>query len=180
MLIIISAPSGCGKSSVAKRLTELDNNIVTSISVTTRKPRTGEKDGEHYFFKTASEFAKLELIERAKIYGNLYGTPRDYVYKQLGRGKDVLFDIDWQGAEQILSSVKDTKIITIFLLPPSMSELKTRLQKRGQDSAQVIETRLQEAKKEISYSEHYDHVIVNNDFDITVESVYSLITQARR
>lgn len=180
MIVIISAPSGCGKTSVARELALMDDDIVLSVSATTRPQRPSEVDGKDYFFKSRQDFKEIELLEKAEIYGHLYGTPRQYVEDQTSIGKDVLFDIDWQGAKQILESTQNIKVVTIFLLPPSINELKQRLKNRNTDSDETINMRLNEAGLEMTYSKYYDHAIINDNFDSTVQKVYSIITQSRK
>ena len=178
MIIILSAPSGCGKSSIAKKLLETDANLVLSISATTRQPRPGEVDGEHYFFKTKSDFKKIDYLESAEIYGNFYGTPRDFVEKKLLEGRDVLFDIDFQGAYQIINSAK-AKVVSIFILPPDMATLRTRMINRGQDEQKVIEMRLNKAQSEIQEAKNYDYVVINDSFDQAVEEIQTIILSQR-
>lgn len=180
MIVIISAPSGCGKTSIARELVLMDENIVPSISATTRPKRHSEVDGKDYFFKTRQDFKNTEFLEKAEIYGHLYGTPKQYVEHQTSIGKDVLFDIDWQGAKQILESTQNIKIITIFLLPPSIKELKERLKNRNTDTDETINMRLNEAGLEMTYSKYYDHAIINDNFDSTVQKIHSIITQSRK
>ena len=178
MIIILSAPSGCGKSSVAKKLLETDANLVLSISATTRQPRPGEVDGEHYFFKTKSDFKKIDYLESAEIYGNFYGTPREFVEKKLLEGRDVLFDIDFQGAYQIIKTAK-AKVVSIFILPPDMATLRTRMINRGQDEQKVIEMRLNKAQSEIQEAKNYDYVVINDSFDQAVEEIQTIILSQR-
>ncbi len=178
MIIILSAPSGCGKSSIAKKLLETDANLVLSISATTRQPRPREIDGVHYFFKTKSDFKKLDLLEYAEIYNNFYGTPREFVEKELLKGKDVLFDIDFQGAYQIMKTAK-AKIVSIFILPPNIEILRKRMTDRGQDDQSVIEARLKKAKSEIEHAKNYDYIVINDDFDQAVKEIQTIILSQR-
>ena len=178
MIIILSAPSGCGKSSIAKKLLETDANLVLSISATTRQPRPGEVDGEHYFFKTKNDFKKIDYLESAEIYNNFYGTPRDFVEKKLLEGRDVLFDIDFQGAYQIINTAK-AKVVSIFILPPDMATLRTRMINRGQDEQKVIEMRLNKAQSEIQEAKNYDYVVINDSFDQAVEEIQTIILSQR-
>ncbi|MFK7973372.1 MAG: guanylate kinase [Rickettsiaceae bacterium] len=179
MIIILSAPSGGGKSSIAQQLLALDTNLVLSISATTRKARTGEKDGEHYFFCTRKQFNELELLEQAEIYGNLYGTPKSYVDQKLASGHDVLFDIDAQGAYQIMQKAH-AKVVSIFILPPSIDELEARLKKRGQDNQESIKLRLQAAKEEITNADNYHYALINDDLALTVKEIKNIIDLERR
>ena len=178
MIIILSAPSGCGKSSIAKKLLETDANLVLSISATTRQPRPGEVDGEHYFFKTKNDFKKIDYLESAEIYGNFYGTPREFVEKKLLEGRDVLFDIYFQGAYQIINTAK-AKVVSIFILPPDMATLRTRMINRGQDEQKVIEMRLNKAQSEIQEAKNYDYVVINDSFDQAVEEIQTIILSQR-
>jgi guanylate kinase len=178
MIIILSAPSGCGKSSIAEQLVKNDSNIALSISCTTRKPRPGEIDGVHYFFKTLEDFKNTEYLETAEIYGNLYGTPLQLVQDSLAKGKDVLFDIDYQGATQIMEK-SVAKVVSIFIMPPTMDALKQRLITRGQDNENVIRKRMEGALKEIEYAKYYDHVVVNDDFSKAVQDIEHIIHQTR-
>lgn len=179
MIIILSAPSGCGKSSIAEQLIKNDPNIVLSISCTTRKPRPGEVDGLHYFFRTLEDFQNTEYLETAEIYGNLYGTPLKLVQDSLAKGRDVLFDIDYQGAKQIMEK-SVAKVVSIFIVPPTMDTLKQRLLLRGQDDENAIKKRIEEAHKEIEYAKYYDHVVVNDDFSKTVQEIEHIIHEARQ
>jgi guanylate kinase len=178
MIIILSAPSGCGKSSIAKKLLETDTNLVLSISVTTRQPRPREIDGVHYFFKTKNDFKKLDYLESAEIYSNFYGTPREFVEKELLKGRDVLFDIDFQGAYQIMKTAK-AKIVSIFILPPNIETLRKRMIDRGQDDQSVIEARLKKAKSEIEHAKNYDYIVINDDFDQAVKEIQTIILSQR-
>ena len=178
MIIILSAPSGCGKSSIAKKLLETDANLVLSISATTRQPRPGEVDGEHYFFKTKDDFKKIHYLESAEIYGNFYGTPREFVEKKLLEGRDVLFDIDFQGAYQIINSAKG-KVVSIFILPPDMETLRKRMIDRGQDEQNVIELRLEKAQSEIDHAKNYDYIVINDSFDQAIEEIRAIIFAER-
>ena len=178
MIIILSAPSGCGKSSIAKKLLETDTNLVLSISATTRQPRPREVDGVHYFFKTKNDFKKLDYLESAEIYSNFYGTPREFVEKELLKGRDVLFDIDFQGAYQIMKTAK-AKIVSIFILPPNIETLRKRMIDRGQDDQSVIEARLKKAKSEIEHAKNYDYIVINDDFDQAVKEIQTIILSQR-
>lgn len=180
MIIILSAPSGGGKSSIANKLVALDSNIIKSISITTRPPRPGEKEGQDYFFSSEKQLADQDLLESAQIYGNLYGTPKKFVLEQLQMGKDVLFDIDWQGAKQIITKMPNTNILTIFLMPPSMQELEKRLRSRQQDNESTIQQRLKSAEIEMSNNKYYKHVLINDDFDKTISQILTLIKEYRR
>ena len=179
MIIILSAPSGGGKSSIANKLVTLDGNIIKSVSITTRPPRSEEQEGRDYFFISQEQLANQDLLESAQIYGNIYATPKQFVLKQLNMGKDVLFDIDWQGAKQIIAKMPNTPILTIFLMPPSMQELEKRLRSRQQDSEDTMQRRLQSAEREMANSQHYKYVVVNDDFDKTISHILTLIREYR-
>jgi guanylate kinase len=179
MIIILSAPSGCGKSSLSRALLNQDPQLVLSVSATTRQPRPGEVHGSDYFFTTKEQFQKLELLESAEIYGNFYGTPLEYVKQQLEAGKDVLFDIDSQGAYQLMNSAV-AKIVSIFILPPNIDALRQRLQDRNQDQAAEIELRLKEAQSEMQHAQNYDYTVINDDFVQAVEQIQNIILNARK
>ncbi|MFW2587106.1 guanylate kinase [Sagittula sp. SSi028] len=183
LLIILSSPSGAGKSTLAKRLRAWDPSVMFSVSATTRAPRPGEVDGEDYHFMTESDFKKAvvngEMLEHAHVFGNFYGSPKGPVRDAIISGKDVLFDIDWQGAQQMTNSELALHTLSIFLLPPSIAELKRRLESRGQDGAEVISKRMQKSWDEISHWGSYDFVLVNDDLDATEERLKSIITATR-
>lgn len=180
--IIISAPSGGGKSSVTNAILETDSNIKLSISATTRKPRGSEVDGINYFFKTREEFIQMqnegEFLETAEIYGNLYGTPQEYVYKIFAQGIDMLFDVDFAGASSIKKNLAQ-KTVSIFIKPPSLEILEERLTKRGEDSAASLKARLDAAEEEIKYAEYYDHVVINDDFQQAIAEIKAIIKETR-
>ncbi|MBQ4874685.1 MAG: guanylate kinase [Rickettsiaceae bacterium H1] len=180
ILFILSSPSGAGKTTMASLLTQEDKNIVRSISFTTRTPREHELNGRDYFFLTEAEFQNLcnndDVLEYATVFGNYYGTPKKYVFDLLAQGKDVLCCIDWQGARQITSH---TDAVTIFLLPPSLQELKNRLNKRSSDSNKVIVKRLEEAKNELLHTNKYDYVVVNEVVEKTIEELRAIIKSER-
>lgn len=183
MMIILSAPSGGGKTSIANKLLEQDNNLSLSISVTTREARPGEQEGVHYFFKTRAEFDQMvkrgELLEQAEIYGNYYGTPGHSVKQILSAGKDVLFDIDTQGAYQIIQTATGPTL-SIFITPPDINVLAARLKARLQDNSEVIEQRLKLAEEEMSHAKNYDYIVVNDDFDMAVKEIQNIILKARK
>jgi guanylate kinase len=167
LLIILSSPSGAGKSTLARRLLEADPEVRFSVSATTRPPRPGERDGEDYHFKTRSQFeamaGKGELLEWAEVFGHLYGSPLAPVEAAIGRGSDVLFDVDWQGGQQIRNSLLRDAVVSIFILPPSIAALEERLIARGQDDPEVIARRMGKARDEISHWAEYDYVLVNEN-----------------
>ena len=168
LLLIVSSPSGAGKTSLSRRLVADHADMTLSISATTRAPRPGEEHGREYFFVSPDQFDEMaagdEFLEWATVHGNRYGTPRAPVTAALEAGKDVLFDIDWQGAEQVFDKLPEDSV-RVFILPPSMSELSRRLHARAQDSQKVIEGRLERAYGEIAQWRAYDYVIVNVDYD---------------
>ncbi|MDW4496526.1 guanylate kinase [Sulfitobacter sp. D35] len=183
LLIILSSPSGAGKSTLARRLRDWDPDIVFSISATTRAPRPGEVDGREYHFSDEATFKQMvddgEMLEHAFVFGNFYGSPRKPVEKAFESGQDVLFDIDWQGAQQIANSTLDTHTLSIFLLPPSIAALKSRLEARGQDDAATIARRMEKSWDEISHWDSYDYVLVNDDLDTTEAQLKTIITATR-
>ncbi len=165
ILIILSSPSGAGKSTLSRRLLEFDPEVRFSVSATTRPPRPGEKEGNDYFFKSRREFLAMveagEMLEHAEVYGNLYGTPRAPVEAAIDAGQDVLFDVDWQGGQQIRNSSLRDAVVSVFILPPSMAELEARLRARGQDAPEVVAGRMAQSREEISHWAEYDYVLVN-------------------
>ena len=183
-IIVLSSPSGAGKSTLTKMLMDKYSNIKLSKSATTRKPREGEIDGFHYYFLTQDEFDKKvannEFLEYAGVYEKSYGTLKSQVEDKFAEGNDVLLDIDWQGNLLVSKQVKDSaKIIRIFILPPSVAELRSRLTGRGTDSDEVIEKRMSDAKNTISHYNEYDYVIINDNLDIAFEELCSLIDAKR-
>ena len=169
LLIILSSPSGAGKSTLATRLRSWDQDIAFSVSATTRTARPGEVDGQHYHFTTEAEFKTMvadgEMLEHAHVFGHFYGSPQKPVEQAIDGGHDVLFDIDWQGAQQIQNSALSQHVLSSFILPPSITELRRRLEGRGQDSAEVIAGRMQKSMGEISHWAEYDYVVINDDGD---------------
>ena len=183
LLIILSSPSGAGKSTLSRRLMAWDPTLRFSVSATTRPPREGEVDGEHYYFVSKAEFQHMvengEMLEQAKVFGNDYGSPMAPVQEAIEAGRDVLFDIDWQGAQQISKSALKDYVLSIFFLPPSIKELRRRLIDRGQDRPEVIEQRMQKSWDEISHWDGYDYVLVNDDLDATEERLKTIIAAER-
>src|SRR5210317_213112 len=183
LLIILSSPSGAGKSTLAKRLLQWDNDIRFSVSTTTRAPRVGEEHGRDYYFHTCDEFqtmvAQGDMLEHAEVFGNLYGSPRGPVEGAINQGHDILFDVDWQGGQQIRNSALGQHVLSIFILPPSIPELERRLVSRGQDSAEVIENRMAKSHNEISHWPEYNYVLVNQDIDETDTKLKTIITAER-
>ena len=182
-LYIISAPSGAGKSSLIKALLaeKRDNSAQVSISHTTRSPRPGEVDGEHYHFVNEAAFKQLiaenAFFEWAEVFGNYYGTSRLSIEQSLAKGIDILLDIDWQGARQVREAMPNAK--GIFILPPSRTELESRLNKRGQDSAEIIAQRMQKAQSEMSHYNEYDYLIVNDDFEVAAQELSAILLALR-
>jgi len=183
LLIILSSPSGAGKSTLAKRLRVWDDTIRFSVSATTRPPRPGEVEGQDYHFLSEAEFkaqvADGGMLEHAHVFGNFYGSPKAAVQEAIDAGRDVLFDIDWQGAQQIRNSSLADHTLSIFLLPPSITELHRRLKERAQDSDEVIARRMQKSWDEISHWDAYDYVLVNDDLDATEIKLQAILTAAR-
>jgi len=171
LLIILSSPSGAGKSTLAKRLMAWDQTLRFSVSATTRAPRLGEVDGREYYFRSHEDFAAMiaagDMLEHAEVFGNFYGSPKGPVVAAMEAGRDTLFDIDWQGGQQVRNSSLGKDVVSIFILPPSITELERRLRTRGQDSAEVIEGRMRKSRDEISHWAEYDYVLVNEDLDVT-------------
>ncbi|KRE16591.1 guanylate kinase [Bosea sp. Root381] len=181
LMLILSSPSGAGKSTLTRNL-KSENNLDLSVSVTTRAKRPSEIDGVHYRFIERPAFDQMkqhnELLEWAEVHGNGYGTPRKEVEASLAAGRDVLFDIDWQGTQQIVTKAR-ADVVTIFILPPSMAELRSRLVRRAEDAPEVIAKRLDNARDEIARWNKYDYVIVNDDLQAAYESVKSILTAER-
>ena len=182
VLLVISSPSGTGKTTICKKLLEYDKNIHLSVSVTTRKKRKNEVEGIDYYFKTKNDFLTLKsqnsFIENALVFENYYGTLKSEVLEQLENGIDVLIDIDWQGTRQITQAMKGN-LIKIFLLPPSIDELKKRLSNRNSDSVEEINFRMSRALKEIKHYDEYDYVLVNNNLDETFQQIVKILESER-
>jgi len=183
LLVILSSPSGAGKSTLAKRLMAWDDTLSFSVSATTRAPRAGEVDGTDYHFVDEPAFRKLVddrgMLEHARVFGNYYGSPKAPVQKAIEAGRDVLFDVDWQGAQQISNSDLQDAVLSIFILPPSITELHRRLVGRGQDDAETITKRMQKSWDEISHWDGYDYVLVNDDLDATEDKLRTIISAER-
>ena len=182
LMLVLSSPSGAGKSTIARNLLENDKMFSLSVSVTTRARRPSEIDGVHYHFVTVKEFGRLRdsdaLAEWAEVHGNFYGTPREAVEKALGEGQDMLFDIDWQGAAQLREKMRGD-LVEVFVLPPSMKELHARLKRRAEDSPEIIARRLENAGEEISKWRDYDYVIINDDLNVSYNAVRSIVAAER-
>ena len=183
VLVILSSPSGAGKTSIARALVEENKRFLFYVSATTRKSRPGEKNGREYHFLTVNEFRERidngQFLEHAKVFGNLYGTPLKPVLESINNGKDLIFDVDWQGGKQIRSSSLSKFVISIFILPPSIKALQERLMKRAQDSSETVKDRMTKSIGEIMHWNEYDYVIVNNNFEQTLYEVKSIITSEK-
>lgn len=182
LMFVLSSPSGAGKTTLSKRLRERDDNIAISISVTTRPARPGEIDGVDYHFRNTEEFGLMinrgEFLEHAKVFGHYYGTPRKPVEEAIANGTDVLFDVDWQGTQQ-LSQIAPDDLVRVFVLPPSRRELEKRLLARGQDSAMTIAERMAKANDEISHWAEYDYIVINDDLDAADKEVSAILAAER-
>ena len=182
LLLVMSSPSGAGKTTLSRRLLASDPNIALSVSVTTRSPRPGETDGKDYRFISKQKFAAMrdagELLEWAEVFGNFYGTPRKPVEDAVATGRDIMFDIDWQGTQQLAQVMKDD-LVRIFILPPSAEELRDRLIRRAQDSASVVAKRMAEASREISHWPEYDYVVVNDDLEQAGAQIVAILAAER-
>ncbi|MDR1498958.1 MAG: guanylate kinase [Rickettsiales bacterium] len=182
-VIILSSPSGAGKSTITKRLLECDDKIKLSVSATTRNPREGEVDGIHYYFFNRENFEEKiksnSFVEYAKVFDNYYGTLKSEIENKFNNGNDIILDIDWQGARQVSKQFDSKNLIKIFILPPSLAELENRLRTRGKDSEEVIQNRMSRAKDEISHFGEYDFVVVNDDIERVLDQVKALITAKR-
>lgn len=180
ILLILSSPSGAGKTTISEKLLEQSTDLVMSVSMTTRKPRPGEVSGKDYFFVTEEKFHELckagQMLEYAKVFENFYGIPKDFIEQNLSSGISVLLNIDWQGAFHLFEILRE-KVVSVFILPPSMEELRLRLQRRNSDDEIEIERRLAEAQKEISKSNKYDYVIINDNLDKSVEEIKSILSK---
>lgn len=182
LMIILSSPSGAGKTTLTRKLLSENKNMTMSVSATTRRPRPGEVDGQDYFFVSKEQFSAMiddgEFLEHAKVFDNYYGTPRGPVEESLMAGKDVIFDIDWQGAQQLTQAASDD-LVKIFILPPGMQELEKRLRSRAQDSDEVIAKRMSKSEAEISHWAEYDYVIVNEVVDLAMAELTAIIIAER-
>jgi guanylate kinase len=183
LLIILSSPSGAGKSTLAARLRAWDSTLNFSVSATTRAPRPGEEHGREYYFHSREEFqdmvAKGDMLEHAEVFGNYYGSPKGPVEEAINAGRDVLFDIDWQGGQQVRASALGKHVLSIFILPPSIPELERRLYARAQDSKEVIDGRMSKSRDEISHWPEYDYVLVNEDLAETEARLKTIVAAER-
>ena len=182
LMLVLSSPSGAGKTTLARGLLLSDDHIQMSVSVTTRPPRPGEIDGQDYHFSDAQNFGEMrnrgDLLEHAKVFDHYYGTPRQPVEDALGAGHDVLFDIDWQGTQQ-LQATAASDLVKVFILPPTAAELEKRLKTRAQDSAEVVNSRMSKASDEISHYPEYDYILVNEDAAATLAQLQAVLTAER-
>ncbi|MFC3676954.1 guanylate kinase [Ferrovibrio xuzhouensis] len=182
LMLVLSSPSGAGKTTISRRLLEMDRNLHLSVSVTTRPRRPGEEDGTHYHFISAEDFGLMvnrqELLEHAKVFDYYYGTPKEQVERRLLAGQDVLFDIDWQGTQQLRQRA-EKDLVSVFILPPSTRDLEKRLHTRAQDSAEVVARRMAKAADEISHWAEYDYIVINDNVDECLGQVYAIL-QAER
>lgn len=182
LMLVLSSPSGAGKSSLSRQLLAADDNLKLSISITTRKARPAEKEGRDYFFVDEPEFNRMvhdnTLLEFAKVFGHYYGTPKDAVETALKAGQDVLFDIDWQGTQQIAEKARED-LVTVFILPPSTAELERRLRERAQDPGEVVEARMAKAADEMSHYAEYDYIVVNDEMHKSTQQILAILTAER-
>ena len=183
LMLVLSSPSGAGKTTLSRRLLADDTDITMSVSVTTRLPRPGEVDGRDYSFITVAEFQRLkaggELLESAQVFDNFYGTPRRAVEEALRAGRDVLFDIDWQGTQQLSESAR-ADLVTVFILPPSAGDLERRLHTRAQDSDEVVRRRMAAASEEIRHYSEYDYIIVNDEVEASLAKLTAILNAERQ
>ena len=182
LMLVLSSPSGAGKTTLSRRLLESDKNITLSVSATTRARRATEREGADYYFVAMEQFEGMiqagEFLEHAHVFGNRYGTPRAVVMDELARGRDILFDIDWQGTQQLKEKMRDD-LVSIFILPPSHAELERRLRTRAEDSDEIVAGRMAKAADEISHWPEYDYVIVNRDVDKALADIQAVLNAER-
>src|SRR6201992_3462835 len=182
LMLVLSSPSGAGKTTLSRRLLASDDAITMSVSCTTRAPRTGEVEGRDYFFVSSSMFTQMTgtnaFLEHALVFGNHYGTPKEPVMLALAKGQDVLFDIDWQGTQQLRQQAGDD-LVSVFVLPPSHAELERRLRARAQDEEHVVQQRMARANNEISHWAEYDYVVINDDLDTTLQKIQTILAAER-
>ena len=178
MMIILSSPSGAGKTSLSRKLLESNKNLFLSISYTTRPPRSLEVNESDYYFVSDKKFFEMldkkKFLEHAKVFDYYYATPREPIMEALENGNDILFDIDWQGTQQLMNSIQED-LVKIFVLPPSSKELEKRLLKRNQDSDDTVKKRMSKASNEISHYAEYDYIIINEDFDVSLNKINSIL-----
>ena len=182
IMVVLSSPSGAGKTTLTKQILNTSKNILMSVSATTRQPRPGEVDGEDYIFLSKSKFSEMidndEFLEYAKVFDNFYGTPRAPVEDALAGGFDIVFDIDWQGAQQLTQAAAND-LVKIFILPPNVQELENRLRSRAQDSDDVIARRMAKSENEISHWAEYDYIIINEDITEAIEELNTIVNAER-
>ncbi len=182
LMVVLSSPSGAGKTTLTRKLLKENPDMAMSVSATTRSPRPGETDGEDYYFISKNKFAQMiddeAFLEHARVFDNFYGTPRAPVEQALGDSRDIVFDIDWQGAQQLTQAAADD-LVKIFILPPNMRELEKRLKSRAQDSDETIAKRMSKSEAEISHWAEYDYVIVNEDIDIAMNELRTIVASER-
>jgi guanylate kinase len=182
LMLVLSSPSGAGKTTLSRRLLDIDGSVTMSVSATTRAPRVGEQEGKDYFFVSPSMFTQMveggAFLEHALVFGHHYGTPKEPVMLALAKGRDVLFDIDWQGTQQLRQQAGDD-LVSIFVLPPSHAELERRLRARAQDAEDVVQARMAKANNEISHWAEYDYVVINDDLDSTLAKIRTILDAER-
>ena len=183
LMLVLSSPSGAGKTSICKKILETEKNLVMSISYTTRPKRKSEKDGKDYFFVKKKEFDELQeknfFVESALVFDHFYGTPKNFIENNIRKGKDILFDIDWQGAQKLVDYSKND-VVSIFVLPPSNKILLERLKKRNEDSHEIVKKRMSKAKSEISHWIEYDYIIINHDISKSAAEVKTILFAERK
>ncbi len=183
-MLVLSSPSGAGKTTISRAMLERDDNLTMSVSVTTRPMRPGEVDGKDYYFVDEEKFKSMieggELLEHANVFGNFYGTPKKPVEEALLEGRDILFDIDWQGTQQLADNDSTKKdLVSVFILPPNTAELENRLRTRAQDPEDVVQQRMSKAADEMSHYPEYKYVIVNEDIEVSVQQVQTILAAER-
>jgi guanylate kinase len=182
LMLVLSSPSGAGKTTLSRKLLDIDGSITMSVSATTRAPRIGEQEGKDYFFVSPSMFVQMAdggaFLEHALVFGHHYGTPKEPVMLALAKGRDVLFDIDWQGTQQLRQQAGDD-LVSIFVLPPSHEELERRLRARAQDAEDVVQARMAKANNEISHWAEYDYVVINDDLESTLAKIRTILDAER-
>jgi guanylate kinase len=182
LMLVLSSPSGAGKTTLSRKLLDIDSSVTMSVSATTRAPRSGEEEGKDYFFVSSSMFIQMAeggaFLEHALVFGHQYGTPKEPVMLALAKGRDVLFDIDWQGTQQLRQQAGDD-LVSIFVLPPSHAELERRLRARAQDAEDVVQARMAKANNEISHWAEYDYVVINDDLESTLTKIRTILDAER-